>query len=719
MLPRGAGEGGGGVLAMTASGGRERSRLTRATQRRRQGVEEGKGAMAGGEGREGGSVMKNFMEKVKMGVQVLQNKLTRGGGEGPRGGPHGRGPHGQTPRNSLVGKVFRKKGPDVRKASRRGSSMIMRLSETARMPDTAVPKYMLRPNAEIVNYWAMFVLLLVMITAFLVPWTIAFQPYTNCEEMGVTDKRQCLPGSLDSLALAVDFFFLLDIIICFRTGFVDQQKVIVMEPKKVAGHYIKTWLIIDLVASIPFDRMAEMNSGANLDTGTILYLKLFKLPKFLRIGRVLKRLEQGRMGQANLTRVAKLMFAYFVMAHWIGCLWWFIAVFQMEFWTGGNIFTGGATWVETKLPDSNDFLDTSTGTRYVSSLYWALTTMTTVGYGDIVPRTNMERSFAAAVQLLGWICNAIVFGNVGALILELDSSGARYKEKQETIGQIINLYMMPPDLAARLRMSVNVLWKLQKGLNSEEVLDDLPGNLQAEILMQSQTGIVQKAHMFKGCPDQFVRSIVVRLRAKAYFPELMIVRIGQPVKNLYFISKGWVQITGTLPNDVIAVLGRADYFGESIFTGGRSIANVQAITYVDAFLISKADMEEILHTFPEVAENVIKAVTEKSSRVKSQARMSQASTIPTLPDGLYQQIMGDNAAPELKVSRSQTQHSVSTMDSLDNFSARRSLVTDREMDMLSQEWDMSESLGKVAVLNNRVAEVESRVRDILTKKNVI
>ena len=62
-------------------------------------------------------------------------------------------------------------------------------------------------------------------------------------------------------------------------------------------------------------------------------------------------------------------------------------------------------------------------------------------------------------------------------------------------------------------------------------------------------------------------------------------------------------------------------------------------------------MEEILHTFPEVAENVIKAVTEKSSRVKSQARMSQASTIPTLPDGLYQQIMGDNAAPEIKVSR--------------------------------------------------------------------
>jgi len=41
------------------------------------------------------------------------------------------------------------------------------------------------------------------------------------------------------------------------------------------------------------------------------------------------------------------------------------------------------------------------------------------------------------------------------------------------------------------------------------------------------------------------------------------------------------------------------------------------------------------------------------------------------------------------------------------------------MEMLAQEWDMSESMGKVVLLNNRMAEVESRVRDILTKKKII
>lgn len=101
--------------------------------------------------------------------------------------------------------------------------------------------------------------------------------------------------------------------------------------------------------------------------------------------------------------------------------------------------------------------------------------------------------------------------------------------------------------------------------------------------------------------------------------------------------------------------------------------------------------------------------------------MSQASTIPTLPDGLYQQIMGDNAAPEIKVSRNAAgaTHSQASLDSLDTFSARRSLVTESQMEMLAQEWDMSESMGKVVLLNNRMAEVESRVRDILTKKKII
>lgn len=48
------------------------------------------------------------------------------------------------------------------------------------------------------------------------------------------------------------------------------------------------------------------------------------------------------------------------------------------------------------------------------SIYWAITTMTTVGFGDIAPRTNLGRAVASIVMLLGWGILAVPTGIVTA-----------------------------------------------------------------------------------------------------------------------------------------------------------------------------------------------------------------------------------------------------------------------------------------------------------------
>jgi voltage-gated potassium channel len=48
------------------------------------------------------------------------------------------------------------------------------------------------------------------------------------------------------------------------------------------------------------------------------------------------------------------------------------------------------------------------------SVYWAISTMTTVGYGDITPKTGFGRFIASLMMLIGWGTLAVPTGIVSA-----------------------------------------------------------------------------------------------------------------------------------------------------------------------------------------------------------------------------------------------------------------------------------------------------------------
>ena len=62
-------------------------------------------------------------------------------------------------------------------------------------------------------------------------------------------------GPLAIVDLVVDVMFIVDILINFRTTYVNKNDQIVSNPGKIALHYFKGWFLIDVVAAIPFDLM--------------------------------------------------------------------------------------------------------------------------------------------------------------------------------------------------------------------------------------------------------------------------------------------------------------------------------------------------------------------------------------------------------------------------------------------------------------------------------
>lgn len=70
-----------------------------------------------------------------------------------------------------------------------------------------------------------------------------------------------------------------------------------------------------------------------------------------------------------------------------------------------------------------------------TAIYWAITTMTTVGFGDITPKTDLGRLISSAMMLLGWGTLAVPTGIVTAEMTlqrrdEAAAAGARDPQRQ-------------------------------------------------------------------------------------------------------------------------------------------------------------------------------------------------------------------------------------------------------------------------------------------------
>lgn len=82
----------------------------------------------------------------------------------------------------------------------------------------------------------------------------------------------------------VDLLFLIDIIITFRTTYLDPKLSIeVRDPHLIAKRYIKGPLFIDFISSVPFTSIFKGATGGVKD-----FLDALGLLKLLRLSRLLK-----------------------------------------------------------------------------------------------------------------------------------------------------------------------------------------------------------------------------------------------------------------------------------------------------------------------------------------------------------------------------------------------------------------------------------------------
>ena len=71
----------------------------------------------------------------------------------------------------------------------------------------------------------------------------------------------------------------------------------------------------------------------------------------------------------------------------------------------------------------------SDGEFYLIGIYFTVTTITTVGYGDISASTTGERIMCIILMLIGVVSYSYAIGSLSSLLTSLDSKTAKLKEK--------------------------------------------------------------------------------------------------------------------------------------------------------------------------------------------------------------------------------------------------------------------------------------------------
>ena len=151
-------------------------------------------------------------------------------------------------------------------------------------------------------------------------------------------------------------------------------------------------------------------------------VRLFKLFRILKIvkdrAKILSYLNEFLKIGLGLERLFFFVIVFIIAIHVIACLW--VITSQMADLVYGSD-DGKATY-DTWM---DSFQGLTSYSLYLTSVYFSVTTITTVGYGDITGSNTLERGISVVVMLIGVIAFSFATGALSSIMQNYDQASAK------------------------------------------------------------------------------------------------------------------------------------------------------------------------------------------------------------------------------------------------------------------------------------------------------
>uniref|UniRef100_A0A0D3GMV1 Potassium channel n=1 Tax=Oryza barthii TaxID=65489 RepID=A0A0D3GMV1_9ORYZ len=330
-------------------------------------------------------------------------------------------------------------------------------------------------------------------------------------------------GALAAADNAVNAFFAVDIVLTFFVAYTDPKTFLLQDdPRKIALRYITTWFVLDVVATIPTELARRI------------------LPPDLR--------SYGFFGILRLWRL-----------HRVGILF-------------ARYPDPTNTWISAYMPN---FHKASIWSRYVASMYWSITTLSTVGYGDMHAENTGEMVFTTTYMLFNLGLTAYIIGNMTNLVVHGTSRTRKFRDMIQAATSFAQRHQLPARLQEQMVSHLSLKFRTNsEGLHQQETFEALPKAIKSSISHHLFFGLVQNVYLFEGVSNDLIFQLVSEMNAEYFAPREDIILQNEAPADFYIIVSGSMLAGMAKSGDVVGEIGVLCYRPQLFTARTRSLCQL-------------------------------------------------------------------------------------------------------------------------------------------------